>query len=1418
MTWSRWRRVSDAPPFRTGAAAVALALLVSTFCCVRPAFATLNNGENAIDILGQYNSVSMADNPADYVKGCVNDGASPYGFDWPTNGVVDSTNHRLFVADGANNRVLVYTLTSGNLLSSKTPAYVLGQADFVSCGVNGGAGTNSPGQATLYYPVALAFDSTNNLLYVSDAGNSRVLVFNTATITNGMNASYELGQPSGGTAFTTRNAYTTQSGLALNSNRGDGLALDTANQILYVADCGNNRVMAFPAYGNASWGGNGENALNELGQPSGGTAFTTNGTATSQSGLNTPGGVALDTTDHLLYVADIANSRVMVFSTSGLANGENASYELGQPAGSNAFTTHANSLSQSGFGCNPNSVTFDSVNNRLFVLDNDCDRVMVFSTSSISNGMNASYVIGQSNFTSDGAATTQSGLNLEPADLAGGFAYDSTNQYLYVMDVYNNRVMIFDVSVTEPTIAGIAQNDQDACAIAGGQLYCWGSNDDGEDGFGGTSGTNGCTSTGNDCTPTLVSAWTNWTVISLGDPGIDPAACGIAGGALYCWGENVYGELGLGNTNGCGDNSVYCTPTQVGASISTTGWTAVSQSGGYACGIASGALYCWGDDSSGELGNGVITGTLYTTPQQVGSATDWIAVSVSSTGHTCGIQGSGSSGTLWCWGDNQYGELGVDFGSQESTPQQVGSASNWTVISSGSEDTCGIAGGNLYCWGYNNQGEDGNAGTQNTVFVTTAAVASGNLGGLAGADTTCSNAASGASLSGTYLPWLTTTTALSPLDTFPHSLLPYKDTAGNTIASNWTQLVSGTLTTGIGYDQAGHVVTAGTDVWTNVKTTGAATTSSGSSTTANCSGWASALGTRGGDYGITGSATSTWTADGTDLACNTATAHLYCVQQDQGLIEQNTPVQVGSLSTWTAVNIGAYGADNNTCGIAGGKLYCWGKNAYGEDGLGNTTQYETPQQVGSLTNWTAVVYQENDTCGVAGGQLYCWGQNANGEDGLGNETEQKSPQAVGGLESIGNGENATDLLGQYSSATSTATVVWTDNGMNNGPNALGFSQPSDVAIDPVNHYLYVADTDNQRVLVYALNTDNSIPTSSGGHTAAYVLGQTTLQGAWGEDNNTGATSASGLYRPQALAVDSANNRLFVADAGNARILIYDMASGISNGMNASYELGCTDFTGDGCGGVHQNTLGNIAGLAYDAVNTRLFVVDYAYSRVTVFSVPYATNINGENAITTGGLLGQTNFTTNNGGATTATGMANPNGVAYDAVNQRLFVADAGNGRVLVYNVAPGFTNDEAASFELGVPAGAGAFTTVGSGLTQSTLTGPEGLSYDPNTNRLFEADNGNSRVLVFNVGPSVIANGENAAYVIGAANFTTNNDSTTQSTLELDEPLANAVTCAKYDPATTHLFVCDTDNNRVMIFDGTAISTNPNSFFIPGYE
>lgn len=171
---------------------------------------------------------------------------------------------------------------------------------------------------------------------------------------------------------------------------------------------------------------------------------------------------------------------------------------------------------------------------------------------------------------------------------------------------------------------------------------------------------------------------TDWTAISTSAI----HSCGIRGGLLYCWGENVSGELGTGNT------TQYNTPQQV--SGATTDWSIVAAGFRMTCAIkTSGRLYCWGFGGGGERGDGTFTNSQTTPVEVSGAYTDWIAVSAggssddyptSSTaaetwGSVCGLR---SNGRLYCWGDGDIGSLG-DGVSREWTLNN-NQSSPWPVL------------------------------------------------------------------------------------------------------------------------------------------------------------------------------------------------------------------------------------------------------------------------------------------------------------------------------------------------------------------------------------------------------------------------------------------------------------------------------------------------------------------------------------------------------------------------------------------------------------------------------------------------------------------------------------------------------------------------------------------------------------------
>ena len=267
-------------------------------------------------------------------------------------------------------------------------------------------------------PRDTAEDGDGNL-YISDTSNHRVLQFK-PPFTNGMAANLVIGQPD----FVTGTPNLTQNGL----DGPNGLAFDGSGN-LWVADIANSRILEYvPPFTTHM------NASLVIGQAN----FTSNGFATTNSGLTIPEVIAFDGSGNL-WVADTFNDRVLKFAPP-FADGMAASLVIGQTD----FVSSGSATTASGLDF-PVGIAFDRAGN-LWIGDAHNNRVLEY-VPAFANGMNASLVLGQPDLVTAAVNTTQNGFS-NPF----GFDFDSKGN-LAVADVFNNRTMAFKPPFTTHQLA-----------------------------------------------------------------------------------------------------------------------------------------------------------------------------------------------------------------------------------------------------------------------------------------------------------------------------------------------------------------------------------------------------------------------------------------------------------------------------------------------------------------------------------------------------------------------------------------------------------------------------------------------------------------------------------------------------------------------------------------------------------------------------------------------------------------------------------------------------------------------------------------------------------------------------------------------------------------------------------------------------
>jgi alpha-tubulin suppressor-like RCC1 family protein len=290
----------------------------------------------------------------------------------------------------------------------------------------------------------------------------------------------------------------------------------------------------------------------------------------------------------------------------------------------------------------------------------------------------------------------------------------------------------------------VTGNDH-TCALVAGAIYCWGSNELGQLGTGGSGQqllpvevqsedrfADLCAGNEHTCALTdlgRVHCWGGSQRGALGQgdressarpvevPLSGPAtsvACGFAnacallvGGELSCWGKNGEGELAQGDTYP-GDANVEQVDQLSPVRVGTGAFRSVGLGDGHLCAIrADGTLWCSGRNTQRQLGT-ASTRDQERSLRQLGTDNDWVQV-VSGMELSCALRADRS---LWCWGTNtalgrdEGAPLGVP-GAQATSPTRV-SAGAWLEVATNTFHTCALSSTQeLWCWGRNAEGQLG---------------------------------------------------------------------------------------------------------------------------------------------------------------------------------------------------------------------------------------------------------------------------------------------------------------------------------------------------------------------------------------------------------------------------------------------------------------------------------------------------------------------------------------------------------------------------------------------------------------------------------------------------------------------------------------------------------------------------------------
>ncbi|MFH0888442.1 MAG: tetratricopeptide repeat protein [Planctomycetota bacterium] len=216
-----------------------------------------------------------------------------------------------------------------------------------------------------------------------------------------------------------------------------------------------------------------------------------------------------------------------------------------------------------------------------------------------------------------------------------------------------------------------------------GSLWAWGANEYGQLGDGTTKNRN---------SPIRIGTDTTWSVINCG---LNHSIALKINGTLWTWGKNGYGALGDGTWE---HKNV---PIQIGID---TNWAIIAGGSELTAVLKTdGTLWTWGCSLFGQLGDGLPNHNR-NRPMQIGTDTDWAAM----VSNNASITALKKNGTIWTWGNNNFGQLGDGTWIDRNVPVQMGIDTDWAMIQAGGGNFMALkSDGSLWAWGANGSGQLG---------------------------------------------------------------------------------------------------------------------------------------------------------------------------------------------------------------------------------------------------------------------------------------------------------------------------------------------------------------------------------------------------------------------------------------------------------------------------------------------------------------------------------------------------------------------------------------------------------------------------------------------------------------------------------------------------------------------------------------